>query len=64
MHNNFLYVHNINGDIMQKIKCDVYDCMNCNCDKQQCKLNEIKVCSCATEETKEATMCNSYKKRK
>ena len=47
----------------QKIDCDVFDCKHCDCDKCECKLKKIKVCNCAKNETKEATMCDSYKKR-
>lgn len=53
------------GDVMEKkqgIKCSVHDCTHCNCEKDVCKLKEIKVCSCSNEEKKEATMCDSYKK--
>ena len=48
---------------MQKIKCNVYDCSHCNCDHKECKLKEIKVCNCNDNKNKEATMCDSYKKR-
>ena len=48
----------------QTIKCDVYDCKHCNCDEKCCCLDEIKVCNCANTEKKEATMCDSYDKRK
>lgn len=47
----------------QKINCTVYDCKHCDCDCDCCKLEEIKVCSCDQDEKKEATMCDSYKKR-
>ena len=47
----------------QKIACSVYDCMHCNCDQEFCKLDAIKVCSCDSDHKKEATMCDSYKKR-
>jgi len=46
----------------QKIKCDVHDCMHCNCDKDVCLLKKIKVSSSSPLEEKEATMCASYKK--
>ena len=45
------------------IKCDVMDCKHNNCDCNYCRLEEIKVCSCAPEEEKEATMCDSYQKK-
>lgn len=47
----------------QTIKCDVHDCSHCDCSCDCCHLNEIKVCSCSEEETKEGTMCASYKKK-
>lgn len=47
----------------QTINCTVYDCKHCNCDDSCCELNEIKVCNCGDDEKKEATMCDSYKKR-
>lgn len=47
----------------QKIKCDVYDCKHCACEEENCELESIQVCSCNPEETKEATMCDSYKKK-
>lgn len=47
----------------QSINCDVHDCKHCECSENVCALHEIKVCSCSPEEEKEATMCNSYKKR-
>lgn len=49
--------------MIKKIKCSVYNCKHCICDENACNLDEIKVCSCSGEEKKEATMCNSYKKR-
>lgn len=63
--NIFLFLfHNITGDNMQKIKCDVYDCAHCNCDDKICKLHEIMISNCENAPKKEATMCDSYKKRK
>lgn len=47
----------------QIIGCDVHDCKHCNCDVDSCQLEEIKVCSCSPEEEKEATMCDSYRKK-
>lgn len=44
-----------------KIKCTVKDCKY-NQENELCTLQEIKVCHCNPEETKEATMCDSYKK--
>lgn len=48
----------------QNICCDVHSCKHCNCDKDHCKLEEIKICNCESERNKEATMCDSYEKRK
>ncbi len=66
MHNYKIYENNISGDIMekQKISCEVFDCKHCICDECRCNLDEIRVCNCSDNETKEATMCYSYKKRK
>lgn len=50
-------------DEKQNINCNVHDCTHCACEENKCVLHEIKVCSCSPEEKKEATMCNSYKKR-
>ena len=46
----------------QTIKCTVHDCKHCNCDKEECKLDEIKVCHCNPDKEKKATMCDNYKK--
>lgn len=46
------------------IACDVKDCKYNNCDCMHCTLEEIKVCNCDDDETKEATMCDSYKCKK
>ena len=66
MHNYSRYENNNNGDMMekQKITCEVFDCKHCNCDEYMCNLKEIKVRNCSDDETKEATMCYSYAKRK
>lgn len=48
----------------QTIKCDVYDCRHCDCEEECCNLKEIKVSNCSSNEDKEATMCDSYKRRK
>lgn len=48
----------------QKIKCDVYSCKFCNCDFDQCMLNEIKVSNINNDMKKEDTMCSNYKKEK
>lgn len=45
------------------IACDVEDCAFNNCECNHCTLEKIKVCSCSSEEAKEATMCDSYKKK-
>ncbi len=47
-------------DTNKHIHCDVQDCKYNHRDSNYCKLNEIKVCSCAPQEEKEATMCDSY----
>ena len=47
----------------QKINCTVHDCEYCNCEQNCCQLKDIKVCNCAPEHEKEATMCASYEKR-
>lgn len=47
----------------QQINCTVHDCKHCNYEKDQCKLEQIKVCNCMNEKEKEATMCDNYKKR-
>ncbi len=56
------------GDFMkddkQTINCSVYDCKHCNVDDNKCVLKEIKVANCNHNNDKEATMCDSYKKRK
>ncbi len=52
------------NELNQKIKCDVFDCKHCNCDDKVCNLKEIKVCNCSHDDTKEATMCYSFKSRK
>lgn len=49
---------------MSKIHCNVYDCSHCNCSNELCNLKEIKVCNCNDDQKKEATMCDSYNKRK
>ena len=48
---------------MQKINCNVYDCMYCNYSQDKCSLSEIKVCNCKDNTNKESTMCDSYEKR-
>ena len=57
-------VNNIKGDFMSKIHCNVDDCSHCNCSNELCNLKEIKVCNCNDDQKKEATMCDSYNKRK
>ncbi len=47
----------------KKIGCSVHDCTHCNCDHDLCQLEAIKVCHCADAKEKEATMCDSYKKK-
>ena len=47
----------------QKIKCDVVDCTH-NCIKDStCMLDEIQVCNCSYDKTKDPlkdTACGSY----
>lgn len=47
----------------QEIGCKVHDCKFCNCGDNCCSLDKIEVCNCSNDKEKEATMCNSYKKR-
>lgn len=47
----------------QLINCSVHDCTHCDCGKDTCELDEIKVCNCGYEEKKENTICDSYEKR-
>lgn len=45
----------------QKINCSVHSCVNCDCDKDCCKLREIEIakqCGCVT--LKEETICSNY----
>ena len=46
---------------IQKIACSVHDCKHCDCDNNECCLNEIKVCNCDGCGEKKTTMCSSYK---
>ncbi len=48
----------------QKIECDVYDCEHCDCDCDRCCLKGIKVSKRNKENSKDDTLCSSYKKRK
>ncbi len=45
------------------IACTVTDCVYNNNECDHCTLNQIKVCSCDCDKTKEATMCDSYDKK-
>ena len=47
----------------QTIKCNVYDCRNCDYKHNICNLKEIKICNRNSNDEKESTMCNSYKRR-
>lgn len=47
----------------QIIHCTVHDCHYCNDIHNCCEKKEIKVCNCENEKKKEATMCDSFKKR-
>ena len=48
----------------QIIKCNVYDCKYCDVNNVSCNLKQIKVSNCSNNLNKEATMCDSYKRRK
>ena len=47
----------------QTIGCTVHDCKHCECDKDKCNLNNIKVCNCNGCGNMECTMCGSYEKK-
>lgn len=47
----------------QSIKCDVYDCSNCNEEDNCCNLEEIKISNCDNKKTKRSTICDSYDKK-
>lgn len=47
----------------QLVKCDVYDCKHCLCDDKLCNLDTVKISNCSDEESKDSTICDSYKKR-
>ena len=51
-------------EINNSIKCSVHDCIFCNFKLNNCTKKKIKICNCSLEDTKEATMCDSYKGRK
>ena len=46
----------------ENIDCTVKDCKYCECSVNKCKLNCIKISNCGKQNTKESTMCASYKK--
>lgn len=48
----------------QNIKCNVFDCKFCDVDNTSCNLRQIKVSNSSHNNTKESTMCSSYKTRK
>ena len=63
----FLLTNNINGDIMnnkQTIKCDVYNCKYCDCNRDICKLKRIKISNCKSDNPYDATICASFKEIK
>lgn len=67
MYTKFKMVQTINGDSMkdkQTIECSVYNCKYCVCDCNLCNLKKIKVALCASDDNKQATMCDSFKERK
>ena len=48
----------------QKIKCTVADCAHNSTKDSTCRLEEISVCNCNSEKTKDPikdTACSSYK---
>lgn len=51
-------------EINKSIKCSVHDCTYCIPKLNSCSKKKIRICNCSLEDTKEATMCDSYKKRK
>ena len=51
-------------EINKSIKCSVHDCEYCDVKCNCCTKKRIKICNCSLEDTKEATMCDSYKIRK
>lgn len=63
------WFYNNIGDKMKKekekqtIHCSVHNCYFCDEHINTCELNEIKVCNCGNNNEKEATMCNSYRKK-
>jgi len=66
MNKIFYMLNTNNGDFMKEkqiIHCTVYDCTFCNDIENFCQLNEIKVCHSVKKSKKEATMCDSFKKR-
>ena len=51
-------------EINNNIKCSVHDCKYCDFKINYCTKKQIKICNCSLEDSKESTMCDSYKKRK
>ena len=49
--------------VNDNIDCTVKSCKYCECSLGKCKLNCIKISNCGKKDTKESTMCASYKKR-
>ena len=49
--------------VNDNIDCTVKSCKYCECSLGKCKLNCIKIANCGKKDTKESTMCVSYKKR-
>lgn len=45
----------------QEIKCNVYECINCDGEINKCNLKYVEVCNCRPQpDNKEMTMCNSF----
>lgn len=64
MYINTYFVKTINGDNMkQVIECSVYNCKYCDCSCDLCNLKKIKVANCNTKESKQSTMCDSFKQK-
>ncbi len=55
----------IMGDSMERqiIHCSVHNCDFCDTQENTCELKEIKVCNCRESQHKEATMCDSFRRK-
>ena len=68
MYKKLAFAHYNNGDNMkskknQTIKCDVNNCSYNDIECEECTLDKIKVCNIDNSKRKEATICDSFKKR-